>query len=128
FERISDDSPDKNSLAMIIFKSRLYFDIKRPPVIGCPTIGGHFINGGFLLYTDNKMKYKQFIIPILLFLSLFACTLIENKQFINIIMTLFWLYELSTLFLCTAIYLYCFGDFDKKVKNKIANALGEYFN
>ena len=28
---------------MIIFKSRLYFDIKRPPVIGCPTIGGHFI-------------------------------------------------------------------------------------
>ncbi|OTP91956.1 hypothetical protein B5S43_12435, partial [Gilliamella apicola] len=43
FERISDDSPDKNSLAMIIFKSRLYFDIKRPPVIGCPTIGGHFI-------------------------------------------------------------------------------------
>ena len=82
------------------------------------------LNGGFLLYTDNKMKYKQFIIPILLFLSLFACTLIENKQFINIIMTLFWLYELSTLFLCTAIYLYCFGDFDKKVKNKIANALG----
>ena len=28
---------------MIIFKSRLYFDIKRPPVIGGPTIGGHFI-------------------------------------------------------------------------------------
>ena len=66
------------------------------------------------------MKYKEFIIPILLFLSLFACTLIENKQFINIIMTLFWLYALSTLFLCTAIYLYCFGDFDKKnLKTKL---------
>ncbi|WP_232354809.1 hypothetical protein, partial [Gilliamella sp. B14448G7] len=50
----SDDSPDKNSLAMIIFKSRLYFDIKRPPVIGCPTIGGHFKLAGFLLCISNN--------------------------------------------------------------------------
>lgn len=70
------------------------------------------------------MKFKQYIIPILLFLFLFTCTVIENRQFMNIAIALCWLYALCNLFLCTAIYLYCFGDFDEKVKNKIANALG----
>jgi len=28
---------------LVIFKSQMYFDIKRPPAIACPTIGGHFI-------------------------------------------------------------------------------------
>ncbi|MGS0627797.1 hypothetical protein, partial [Photorhabdus asymbiotica] len=30
-----------------IFSSRLYLDIKKPPVSGCPTIGGHFISQAF---------------------------------------------------------------------------------
>lgn len=41
-ESFRDASPAKHWLAMIIFKSRLYFDIKSPPIIGSPTIGGHF--------------------------------------------------------------------------------------
>lgn len=41
-ESFRDASPAKHWLAMIIFKSRLYFDIKRPPIIGSPTIGGYF--------------------------------------------------------------------------------------
>ncbi|OTQ48930.1 prophage tail fiber N-terminal domain-containing protein [Gilliamella apis] len=46
---------------MIIFNSRLYFDIKRPSVIGCPTIGGHFIadNGSYtmnVLPCDYEVK------------------------------------------------------------------------
>ena len=47
---------------MIIFKSQLYFDIKRPPVIDCPTIGGHFnslCHTGFLCISESLFNYYQ---------------------------------------------------------------------
>lgn len=69
------------------------------------------------------MKNKEYIIPILLSLSLFICTVIDNIHFMNVVITLCWINTLFILFLCIAIYLFCFGDFDKNAKDKILKAL-----
>ncbi len=79
FERIFDDSPDKNSLAMIIFNSRLYFDIKSPPVIGCPTIEGHFTGLGLFLPIIFLSNNLILLISICAFTALAQLILLNKK-------------------------------------------------